>query len=242
MTKPSRYLGIAGFLVFASVGFAQYNMDLTGVGDGANADGVYVSPYTGTITGSGVNYSGNIICDDFTDESFVGDTWNASGVNAASVNGSQLFTGGYSDPWNGKTYNAQQDYDAVAWLANQLVMSSNLTNWTAQTNISFAIWDIMDGQATDPDGGATGTNGLIDQAFAAVAAGQIYTNVSVFTPSPKQQQGDNVSQEFLVVGNGSNNNVPLIQTSEPSSAAVLGFDLLSVLAVLLLVRRYRVRA
>jgi hypothetical protein len=41
------------------------------------------------------------------------------------------------------------------------------------------------------------------------------------------------------VGNGNNLHQPLVQTPEPTSAAILGFDFLSVLAGILLVRRYR---
>ena len=36
--------------------FADYTIDLTGVGNGAVANGVYVSPYQGTITGNGTSY------------------------------------------------------------------------------------------------------------------------------------------------------------------------------------------
>lgn len=222
---------IAVFLVFAAVGSAQYTMDLTGVGDGTSADGVYVSPYTGSVwagayTGGGAPttpslYSGYLICDDFSDESYVGDVWNASATYANSLNGSELFTGG----------NAQQNYDAVAWLANQLLLSTNVNNATAQINYSFAIWDIMDGASTDPDGGASG---LISQAFTAIQTpSNIYTNVVVFTPAPKTGVGQNVSQEFLMV------NGPQIQTPEPASTAILGVDLLSALAGVFLVLRYR---
>jgi hypothetical protein len=224
MIKQLRRLSIAGLLVFASVGFAQYTMDLTGVGDGAVADGVYVSPYQGTISqGADQLYSGYMICDDFTDESYVGDTWNAAATNAGALTGSELFTTSQT------SYSVQQNYDAVAWLANQLLLSSNLNNSTNQTNISFAIWDIMDGATTNPDGG-TGT--LITQAFNEVINDHyVGSNVTVFTPSPKQGIGSNVSQEFLVV-----------QAPEPPAAALLGFDLLSVLAIFFLLRRYRVRA
>jgi len=248
MIKQIRYLAIAGFLVFASSGFAQYTMDLWGVGNGANADGVYVSPYQGSIwngaySGSGgapnspALYSGYVICDDFSDESYVGDVWNASATNAANLDGSELFTTSKSG------YTVQQNYDAVAWLANDLVDSSNADDPTAQTNISFAIWDIMDGDTTDPDGGATGPDGLIAQAFAAIEnPADIYTNVTVFTPAPKAGIGSNLSQEFLVVGNGNNPNTALVPTPEPASAAILGIDLLSALGIVLLVRRRRARA
>jgi hypothetical protein len=236
MIKRVVFWSIAGLLVFASGGFAQYTMDLTGIGDGANADGVYVSPYQGSIwagaySGTGpaptspALYSGYVICDDFTDESYVGDVWNATATNAAdeTVGGPELFNSG----------SVQQNYDAVAYLANQLVLPANVISATAQTNISFAIWDIMDGQTTDPDGGA---GGLITAAFNAIQnPNNIYTNVTVFTPAPKQAAGSNVSQEFLVV------NGPSIATPEPASAAVLGCDLLCALGIVFLVRRYRVR-
>jgi len=222
MIKQICYLGIAGLLIFASVGFAQYTMELTGVGDGVVADGVYVSPYQGTISESGTQiYSGYMICDDFTDEASLDTDWYPTASNAGNVNG-QLFTGGYN------TYTAQQAYDAVAWLANQLVLPSNVTDPTVQTNISFAIWDIMDGATTDPGGGAAS---LITTAFTNVTDGYVGSNVTVYTPSPRNGPGYNASQEFLVVS-----------TPEPAAAAILGFDLLSALAGVFLLRRYRVRA
>jgi|ERR1700733_5345188 hypothetical protein len=240
MAKRIQFLSIAGFLIFASVGFAQYTMDLTGVGNGSNADGVYVSPYQGSIWAGAYNggnaptttplYSGYVICDDFADDSYVGDVWDASATNAGALNGSELFTTSSSG------YSVQDNYDAVAWLANQLLLPSNVNNSTAQTNISFAIWDLMDGQKTDPlNTGAVAS--LISQAFTEVVTDNyVGSNVTVYTPSPRQPQGLNVSQEFLVV------NGPSVSTPEPGAAALLGFDLLSVLAVLFLLRRYRVRA
>ncbi len=242
MIGLSRYFAGAGFLIFASAGFAQYTMDLTGVGNGNSADGVYVSPYQGSIwngaySGDGAPtstplYSGYVICDDFSDESYVGDVWNASATNASTLNGSELFTTSTS------SYSVQQNYDAVAWLANQLLLPANVKDATAQTNISFAIWDIMDGQKTDPDGGAAGE---ITDAFNAVIGGYVGDNVTVFTPAPKAGIGSNVSQEFLVVGGGPNGG-PLVPAPEASSLALLGVDLLSALGAIFLVRRYRVRA
>jgi hypothetical protein len=231
-------LSIAGLLGFASIGFAQYTMDLTGVGNGTTADGVYVSPYVGSIwkgtyMGGGAPnttplFSGYVICDDFSDESYVGDVWNASSSNAGAVSGNVLFDDGYN-PFLNITYTAQQGYDAVAYLANQLVASSNVNDPTAQTNLSFAIWDIMDDQQTDPDGGASA---LIAQAFNAVVNDNyVGSNVTVYTPSQKQPKGQNVSQEFLTV-----------TAPEPAAAAVLGLDLLSVRAIVFLLRRYWVRA
>lgn len=218
MSKRIRFLSISGFLIFTSVAFAQYTMELTGVGDGVTSNGVYVSPYQGTISQNGSQiYSGYIICDDYTTESTLYTPWTASATNAGSLDGSEKFTTSSSG------HSVQENYDAVAWLANRLLLASNVNNAAAQINYSFAIWDIFDGATTDPGGAALS---LIQQAFDAVAGGYVGTNVTVFTPNPHS-----ASQEFLVV------NGPPIATPEPSSVALLGLDLLTALAMIFLLRR-----
>src|ERR1700733_4179031 len=158
VNKQICYLSITGFLIFASVGFAQYTMDLTGVGDATTADGVYVSPYDGTITPDGSanpSYSGYMICDDFNTESFLNTPWSATATNAGNLNGNEKFTTS-SGTYNGVATTVQQNYDAVAWLANGLLAGSNVNNATAQINYSFAIWDIFNSSTpSDPDGGAS---------------------------------------------------------------------------------------
>jgi hypothetical protein len=171
-----------GLIAVAPGAFAQYTMDLTGVGNGTVADGVYVSPYQGTITGIGLSYSGYMICDDFNHESYLNTPWSASMTSAGGLDGSEKFTFG------GNTYTAQQAYNAAGWLANGLL--NNLDSSSKQINYSFAIWDIFDGQQTDPSGGASA---LESAAFSAVNKGYVASNVSVFTPT------STVTQEFLVV-------------------------------------------
>lgn len=167
--------------------FAQYTLDLTGVGNGMVADGVYVSPYQGTITGNGMSYSGYMICDDFYTDSYLNAPWSASMTSAGALDGSEKFPG--TETFDGNTYSAQQVYNAAGWLANGLL--NNLNDPNSQADYSFAIWNVMDGQQTDPSGGALA---LESAAFAAVSNGYVATNVSVFTPRPI-----NASQEFLVV-------------------------------------------
>jgi hypothetical protein len=179
-------LGLS-LIAVAPGAFAQYNMDLTSVGNGTVADGVYVSPYQGTITGNGMSYSGYMICDDFNTESYLNAPWLASMTNAGGLNGSEKFGG--TETFDGQTYTAQQAYNAAGWLANGLL--SNVNNPNSQVNYSFAIWDIFDGRQMDPNGGASA---LESAAFSSVSNGYVASNVSVFTPTPL-----NASQEFLVV-------------------------------------------
>jgi hypothetical protein len=214
--------------IFGSMAFAQtYQMELTGVGTGVTADGVYVSPYQGTIVQGGTIsgttlYTGYLICDDFTTESSLNSPWTTTATTAASGNGKfQGETYTVAGLNGGQPFNSQQMYDAISYLANGLL--ANLSDPKTQTDYSFAIWDIMDGQTTDPDGGATGQ---IANAFKAVLGGYVDNNVDVFTASPRSD-----SQEFLVV------NGPPISTPESSSVALLTVEFVPVLALLLLLRR-----
>jgi hypothetical protein len=235
VVKQICYLCIAGVLIFAPAGFAQYSMTLTGVGDGTSMGGAYVGPYNGTISQNGQQiYSGYVICDDYNTDSTLDTPWYATETNAGSLNGTEKFTGP----------TAQQNYDAVAWLANNLLYGTtvegkntvpNVTDPTEQIDYSYAIWDIFDGRS---DGGAPVLS-LITAAFAAVNNTKqpyVASNVEVFTPSSQNPKGKNASQEFLVV------NGPVVATPEPAAAALLGCDLLSVLGIVYLLRRYRIRA
>lgn len=188
--KAKALLGLA-LTASAPASFAQYyTMDLTGVGNGTVApDGVYVSPYQGTIQGNGLNYAGYLICDDFLTESYLNTPWIATSSSASAPSGQKF--GAVSG------YTVQQTYDAAGWLANGLLQHP--TNSQSQINYSFAIWDLFDGQTTDPSGGAIS---LEKNALAAAAGGYVAGNVSVFTPyatSMTSTPNINASQEFLVV-------------------------------------------
>jgi hypothetical protein len=71
MNRRAKLLLGLGLLMAAPASFAQYTLALTGVGNGTVADGVYVTPYQGTVSGNGVNFSGYMICDDFNTESYL---------------------------------------------------------------------------------------------------------------------------------------------------------------------------
>jgi len=159
-----------------------------------------VSPYVGTISGPGMSYSGFVICDDFNSEAYLNTPWIATMSNAGALNGTQKFGEAPGSPisFGGSSYTIQQAYNAAGWLANGLL--ANLSNTNVQTNYAFAIWDIFDGQSTDPNGGA---QALEAAAFAAASSGTnpyVAGNVSVFTPSAANSTPElRDTQEFLVV-------------------------------------------
>ncbi len=178
----------ATLMLSAPVFAAPYSLTLTGVGDGANDGSVYFSPYVGTIQQGGKQiYSGYFICDDFHTESSVGATWSATETNAGALNGTEKFAG-ETYTVGGQTYDTQQMYDAAGWLISDLLLPGNVHDHSAQGDISFAIWDIMDGSAAN---GAVLTD--IEDAFTAVKGGYVAGNIEVFTPDPS-----GASQEFLV--------------------------------------------
>ena len=109
------------------------NLALTGPGDGVSAANIYVGPYQGTVNG----VTAPIICDDFTHDSFIGETWTALGTN--------LGTGNLANTLYGQrdgVATAATEYDAAAYLANELLAPS--LNPTTQTDLQFAIWYLFD--------------------------------------------------------------------------------------------------
>lgn len=211
MTKT---LGILAILLGMALPLrADTAMTLTGAGAGNVLDGVYTSPYTGTVGGVA---NTPVICDDFADDSYVGESWSATVSSVASLAGNVK--------WGSET-NAQQNYEIAAWLVEDLLSTSNKT---ATEDISFAIWLSLDPDvasyltSTYPDPGtlaaaqgwiATAQNAITTQDLTAAD----FANVLVYTPvtgTAVNCEGGlcpaNSPQEFLVV-----------RTPEPGSLVLL---------------------
>lgn len=211
MTKT---LGILAILLGMALPLrADTAMTLTGAGAGNVLDGVYTSPYTGTVGGVA---NTPVICDDFADDSYVGESWSATVSSVASLAGNVK--------WGSET-NAQQNYEIAAWLVEDLLSTSNKT---ATEDISFAIWLSLDPDVASyltsvyPDPGtlaaaqgwvATAQNAITTQDLTAAD----FANVLVYTPvagtAVNCNDGPcpaNSPQEFLVV-----------QTPEPGSLVLL---------------------
>jgi hypothetical protein len=132
------YLMAVALLCFASSAVAN-TMTLKGTPSG-NLGGVYTSPYEFTVNGTPGLL---LICDDFSDEITVGETWSFN-VNTWSTLSNTL--------WAAKgAPNLATQYEEATWLALQLLNPSATWN-TFCTNaggfcagdISYAIWAVFD--------------------------------------------------------------------------------------------------
>jgi len=149
------FLTVVSVLVFASASLAQtttITFPKTAPGDGANFGGVYVDPYTATV-GSTSNVE--VICDDWSDNTNLGDSWAVNINTVAQVdNGTNptapLFGATASDVFakTSTLSSAAQLYNAVAYLSSLLL---NNTNPTQQTEISFALWQLTYPAAPSPE-------------------------------------------------------------------------------------------
>lgn len=219
------FWGIAGAVCFTGGAIAGVNMTLTGVGTGYAMGGVYVSPYVASIAG----VSAYVICDDFTTDVSVGDTWSANQYSLSDVgsSGPQKFT---TPDWS--PYTIQQEYDAAAILAEDVM--ANMWNSTLAGEYSFAIWTLFDPAAINGYGGnsLTGSQQSAVNSFRTAALTQAASggasglNVAIYTPNPL-----NASQEYLVVN-----------TPEASLPATLGVELSALVGLIFLMRRRLVRS
>jgi hypothetical protein len=215
--KLFKMAGCSAALCFATSALATVNMELTGV-NGNSYAGVYTSPYSATVNGVATT----VICDDFSTESSIGQTWTANVTTVASV------VAGTSSA----KFSPAQSYDAVANLATQLLSVSASSQQAVI--LSFAIWDIFDASGVqswltshgDPSGVYSAALMAANTALTATTytAGE-YSNVYIYSSTV------GVPQEFIGIGSGS------VSTPETSSPVILAVDLLALGIIVWLFRR-----
>lgn len=218
--------------------------------------GVYTSPY-----GISVNNGSPVmmICDDFTTDISVGQSWTAIPTTFAA-----LQAGTYDPTLNPKfTPTSLSSYATVAVLAADL-MSLPAWNTEQAGEISFALWDVFDptllNSTANPYGSITtgelnAALGYLHTAQAEVAAatvggvinlsavvdplfaGQSISGLTIYTPDPR-----NASQEFLQVQLSSTGGGGSVGMPEPSYPVILAVDLFAVVGVIALLRRRLARA
>jgi PEP-CTERM motif len=172
------------------------SVTLTGVSGGSQG-GVYTSPYFAAVGGaSGVA----IVCDDFSHDVYIGETWTAYVYNFSNLSGARFYTGNETT--------TLQLYDEAAWLITELASDPS-----ASGNISFAIWAIFTPSVEGTAGFTPGALWWLDQAEDQTFYSGEYSNFLVLTPA---DPGAGSPQEYIVM------------TPEPSTLLLLGAGFLAI--------------
>ena len=209
-------LAAIALLCFAPSGFADSLKLINGGSDVMG--GVYVGPYNFTLTSGSQTSALQLICDDFSDEVFTGETWSVTSTTVGSLN-NVMFLG---------QSQYQQKYQEVAWLVEQLGGLNPLSSTYSKDvgDIQWAVWDIFDPSAssTDPYGTIGGAdlsviNSWITEASTDYAGGN-YSNLIIYTPVKGSQNplADGEPQEYFGI----------VPTPEPGSLAMLVIGLLAL--------------
>jgi hypothetical protein len=194
--KNSGFVSVAVFLFF-SVPFVlgqNTNMSFNGGYQGSNwtyggetvGTGFYDGSINGVAVGPGQPGGPGMICDDFRDNVFSGETWTANAINASSLTSSNL-----SQTLFGTSIGVV-GYQEVAYLAYQMFTTS--PSAPTQAAYSEAIWALT-GSGVDP----SKLTGLALTLYNSVnAGGETLTgsqlaSLWIYTPNPR---GPNQAQEM----------------------------------------------
>jgi len=255
LLRKNWYFTVIALLLFASAGLAAPQDTITFAGGGINpgVGPALVNPYYAYINGS--SSLSEVICDDFSNEVYVGESWTAyvtpmSSLTSTTVGPPPMFGATPSTPLAGTpsvpALTQQQLYDALAYLGNNILASAG--NIPALTADTYAIWELTC---------ATGIGSCAGQPFgylpgATLTAAQNKLTAALANDTPSQGVGweiltADMSDPVTCKGSGcpSPNNaaalgVPqefLVRTPESSSGILLGSDILGVLALAFFFRK-----
>ena len=217
--KKSIFLFFAAALLFVpSVLGQNTNMSFNGGYQGSNwtyngetvGTGFYDGSINGTQVGPGQSSPG-MICDDFKDNIYSGETWTANAINAASLTSSNI---GQTLFGTALGANALTVYQEVAYLVYQMFTTS--PNNVNQAGYSEAIWALTGGVSVatlKAEGGpawnfylaaTSGTNSLLSSQLAslwiytpAVPGGKNAQEMWGMVPVPVPEGGAAVSYLLL---------------------------------------------
>jgi hypothetical protein len=188
------------------------NLTLVNVSPGYNDGSFYTYPYNFSINGSSVLTP--LLCDDFVDDVYIGETWTATVSNISNIvaNGQMMPVAGSLAFGQTKL----KAYLEAAYLYNKLYTTLDATN---SVNINHAIWALF---SATPYNNAT-SQALFDEANANTnefGDTSVFSDIVFYTPvggvTPNGAAVPGRPQEFI-------GKVP-----EVSSLALLGFGLLGL--------------
>jgi hypothetical protein len=167
-----RWLSVAAVVLCLTAGALANSVNMTMTGAGSTVlGGVYVGPYTATVNG----VSTTIVCNDFLDDSFIGESWQAN-QNSFSTLSSAEWASSFPS-----TYVSL--YEQAAWLTLQML---NTKNASQLGDLQYAVWAVFDPAALNS---LSGTDLANAKAWLSDAAGQTFTinqfsNLVIYTSIP----------------------------------------------------------
>jgi hypothetical protein len=179
------------------------SFDMTGVGSGNVVADVYTSPYTATVGGI-TNVA--VICDDFSDESYVPEDWTAYVTSGSTLTpttdpllyfpSASIYTLSSSSTASSPALNSFatnlsqiQAYTAAAVLAVDIMNSTG----TAQEEYSYAMWELFDYSASSTPGASQwlSSNGLgLSTSFGYAVQSDLDSAVSYISTNAPQAMAD----------------------------------------------------
>jgi hypothetical protein len=137
--------------------FADVTIQATGTNYGFSQAGVYTSPYSGTVTPAGGSpVSSWLICDDYFDDTYLGESWSATATSVSSLPTTSpspvLYNGTtWGSGVNTVSLNQVQEYAVISILAEQMLAvvqnepsdddSQRAADEATAAAYGFAIWN-----------------------------------------------------------------------------------------------------
>lgn len=220
MKASLRVITVIVFLLAAAGTASATGLTLTLNSGGTDVmGGVYVGPYNFTETGNGSSVSLNLICDDYSDEVWLGESWTVSTTNMP------LTSSSLSGLYFGSMAGAGTAYLEAAWLAQQIFAlgPANASNSATIGYMQYAIWDLFSAGASS--GLSASQQSMVSYWLAQASenydcATCNYSDVVIYTPSSLGMPEGYQPQEYIGI----------ITTPEPGALLLLGTSLLGLFA------------